>query len=242
MSKVYSAALVGLSAEVVEIEADISPGLPHTIIVGLPDAAVQEARERVRSAIRNSNASYPRTRVAINLAPADLPKNGSHYDLPIALAILLHSRQIEFSSREIIVVGELALDGSIRPVVGILPVILMAKLRGFKTVIVPSGNQAEASLVGNIKIIPAHSLLQAIGYLQELIKIEPLALVNWQSILEEPRDVLDFKLISGQESAKRALEIAAAGGHNILSLCPQSHLGLQYHLVHDPRFYLNLPG
>lgn len=220
MSKIYSAALVGLSAELVEIEVDISPGLPHTIIVGLPDAAVQEARERVRSAIRNSNASYPRSRVAINLAPADLPKNGSHYDLPIALAILLHSKQIEFKPQEIAVIGELALDGSIRPVVGTLPVILMAKARKFKKVIMPSGNQIEASLVEGIEIIPVDSLIQVIGYLQGLIFIEPVKIIDWSDVIEEPRDVLDFRMISGQEAAKRAMEIAAAGGHNILLTGP----------------------
>jgi magnesium chelatase family protein len=216
MPKVYSAALVGLSAELVEIESDVLPGLPATVIVGLPDAAVQEARERVRFAIKNSGASYPRSRVAVNLAPADLPKNGSHYDLPIALSILINSGQIDFRPEEVVVVGELALDGMVRPVVGLLPVILMAKERGFKRILVPVGNKPEAALVEGISVIPVESLVQCIGYLQGLVQISPVQTIEWSKVLEEPKEVLDFKLINGQEAVKRALEIAAAGGHNIL--------------------------
>jgi magnesium chelatase family protein len=216
MAKVYSAALVGLSAEIVEVEADILPGLPVTIIVGLPDTAVQEARERVRSAIKNSSAAYPRSRVAVNLAPADLPKNGSHYDLPIALSILLNAGAVSFDPEQFVTVGELALDGSIRSVVGLLPVVLMARDKGFKRVIVPSGNRSEAALVEGVEIIPADSLIQVLGYLQGLVAIEPVAPVEWARILSEPKNDFDFKLINGQEAVKRALEIAAAGGHNVL--------------------------
>lgn len=216
MAKVYSAALVGLSAEVVEIEADVLAGLPATVIVGLPDTAVQEARERVRFAIKNSNAAYPRSRVAVNLAPADLPKNGSGFDLPIALSILLNSQQIVFKSNEVLIIGELALDGSIRSVSGILPVVLMAKSKGFKRIIVPAGNKNEAALVSGIEIIPAESLIQVIGFLQGLVMIPPVIPADWNEILSLPRDTLDIKIIQGQEAAKRVLEIAAAGGHNIL--------------------------
>jgi magnesium chelatase family protein len=220
MPKVYSATLVGLSAEVVEVEADVSPGLPATVIVGLPDTSVQEARERVKFSIRNSNALYPRNKVVVNLAPADLPKNGSHFDLPIALSILLNSGQIDFNSSELMIIGELALDGAVRSVVGLLPVILSARQKGFKKIIIPAANTMEAALVTGIEIIPVDSLVQVIGYLQGLIKIKPLDPIAWEKVLEEPREVLDFKLISGQESVKRALEIAAAGGHNLLLTGP----------------------
>ncbi|MBI3952636.1 MAG: YifB family Mg chelatase-like AAA ATPase [Candidatus Doudnabacteria bacterium] len=215
-AKVYSAAIVGIDAAPIEVEVDISSGLPATIVVGLPDAAVQEARERVKSAIKNSDGIYPRSRVSINLAPADLPKNGTHYDLPIAIAILLNSGQIFFDPKEKLFLGELALDGNVRPVPGILPVILMAKEKGFKTVFIPKDNAKEAALVSGLKIIPIKNLHQLIGYLQNLIKITPLQSTNWDSVLKSPESIFDLKLIKGQEFAKRALEIAAAGGHNIL--------------------------
>ena len=216
LNKVLSASVVGLSAAIVEVEADILSGLPTTIVVGLPDTAVQESRERVKFAIKNSNCVYPYSRVAINLAPADLPKNGTHYDLPIALAILVSSGQVVFDPKEKMFIGELALDGSVRPVTGVLPMVLAAKDLGIKTVFVPKENSFEAGLVTDLEIIPVESLLQLIGYLQKLIKIDPIQPTDWSQILSNSEVILDMKLIRGQESAKRALEIAAAGGHNIL--------------------------
>jgi len=215
-SKVYSASLLGLDAAPIEVEVDISGGLPKTIIVGLPDAAVQEAKERVKSAIRNSDAIFPRSHVAINLAPADIPKNGTHYDLPIALSILLNSGQIFFDPKDKLFLGELALDGTLRPITGVLPMLLSARERGFSQVFVPKENSKEASLVTGISIIPITSLHELIGFLQNLIKIDPIPTANWDEILSIPREFFDLKLIKGQESAKRALEIAAAGGHNVL--------------------------
>lgn len=216
LTKVYSAAVVGLSASPVEVEVDISSGLPAVIVVGLPDTAVQEARERVKSSVKNSNAVFPRSRVAINLAPADLPKNGTNYDLPIALSILLNSGQIFFDPKKKLFVGELALDGCVRAVSGVLPIALMAKQLGFSTLYIPQENAREASLVSDIDIIPVESLLQLIGCLQGLIKIEPFPKTDWSSVLQAVSSDQDMKLIKGQELAKRALEIAAAGGHNIL--------------------------
>src|SRR6185369_855843 len=203
MSKVYSASLVGLDAAPIEVEVDISGGLPKTIIVGLPDAAVQEAKERVKSAIKNSNAIFPRSHVAINLAPADLPKNGTHYDLPIALSLLLNSGQIFFEPKNRMFLGELALDGNIRPVSGVLPMLLSARERGFEEVFVPRDNSKEAGLVSGLKVIPVKNLYDIIGYLQGLIKIEPVQSANWEQILNIPKEVFDLKLVKGQESAKR---------------------------------------
>ncbi len=215
-TKIFSASLIGLDAVPIEVEVDISSGLPAVIVVGLPDTAVQEARERVKSAIKNSNAIFPRSRVAINLAPADIPKNGTHYDLPIALSILLNSGQIFFDPKDKMFFGELALDGSVRAISGVLPMLLAARERGFKKVFVPAENSKEASLVSGISVIPIRNLHQLIGYLQNLIKIAPVKPANWEEILNVPKEVFDLKLIKGQEAAKRALEIAAAGGHNLL--------------------------
>src|SRR6185436_20851300 len=185
-AKVYSASLVGLDAAIIEVEVDISGGLPKTIIVGLPDTAVQEAKERVKSAIRNSNAIFPPSHVSVNLAPADLPKNGTHYDLPIALSILLNSGQIFFEPKDKLFLGELALDGNLRSVSGVLPMLLSARERGFKKVFLPKENSKEASLVSGIEIIPIKNLYELIGYLQNLIKIEPIQSANWEEILNIP--------------------------------------------------------
>jgi magnesium chelatase family protein len=217
---VKSAAVVGLEGAVVEVEVDLSPGLPSFTIVGLGDKAVQEARERVRSAIRNSYYKFPNRRITVNLAPADLKKEGPAYDLPIAIGILISSGQLNADLAESILLGELSLDGKLRHTHGILPMVALARDRGLSTVFVPRDDAKEASLVDNIRIFPAESLAQLAVHLQGEATIpEYHSEPNWDQEAR-PDYASDLSYIKGQEHAKRALEIAAAGRHNILMCGP----------------------
>jgi magnesium chelatase family protein len=220
LAKVKSAAVVGLEGAVVEVEVDISPGLPSFTVVGLPDKAVQEARERVRSAIRNSYYKFPNRRITVNLAPADLKKEGPAYDLSMAIGILISSEQLKADLSHSIFLGELSLDGKLRHTHGVLPMVALAKEKGLSTVFVPWDDAKEASLMDNIHIFPAESLAQLVAHLQgPAIIPEYQGKVDWE---QEFRPSYDFDLIyiKGQEHAKRALEIAASGRHNILMCGP----------------------
>ena len=220
LAKVKSAAVVGLEGAVVEVEVDLSPGLPSFTIVGLPDKAVQEARERVRSAIRNSYYKFPNRRVTVNLAPADLKKEGPAYDLPIAIGILMSSGQLNVDLSDSIFLGELSLDGKLRHTHGILPMVALARDKGLSTVFVPCDDGEEAALVDNVHIYPAESLAQLVVHLQgEAVIREYHSELNWEREFR-PTYVFDLSYIKGQEHAKRALEIAAAGRHNILMCGP----------------------
>ncbi|HEX3096032.1 MAG TPA: YifB family Mg chelatase-like AAA ATPase [Patescibacteria group bacterium] len=224
VQKIFTATLIGIEAALVEVEADVSNGLPTTIIVGLPDTAVQESRERVRLAIKHSGFQYPQTRVSLNLAPGGLPKVGTHFDLPIALAILLASGILRTTTElnKTLFVGELSLDGSIKTTAGVLAMVQLAKQRGFNSVFVPNENVLMASLVDGINVYGLNSLSELTQHLQgkpqgqKQIESAP----SYRNIKVPVISDFDFAEIAGQQHAKRALEIAAAGGHNILLTGP----------------------
>jgi len=212
---------VGLSSEVVEVESDVSSGLFRFSVVGLPDAAVSESRDRVFSAIKNSGFRFPRQRVTVNLAPADLKKAGPAYDLPIALSLLSTTGQLAFETGKQIFLGELSLKGEVRPSNGILSVAIEAKRKGFSEVFVPSENAAEATLVRGLTVYPVQSLQQVKDHLEGRARITPLPPFSFKNFLKsETSYAADFAYIQGQEHVKRALEIAASGGHNILMSGP----------------------
>lgn len=215
--KVFTATPSGYHAELVEIETDISNGLPSTIIVGLPDTIVQESRERIRSAIKNSGYTYPTTRISINLAPSNIPKIGSHFDLAIALSIMQASGVISFKSKGKMFIGELSLDGNLRPGIGVLAMVLAARAAGILEVYIPQQNYHEAALVEGVQIYPITDLKQLTAILEGRGGVDNKLIQDVQNLLQQPMDnqIVDYAHISGQRIAKRALLIAASGFHNI---------------------------
>lgn len=230
LSIVKSISLIGLDGYLVNVEVDVSGGIPAWEVVGLPDTTVRESKERVKAAIRNSGYDIQSRKIIVNLSPADIKKEGSIFDLPIAIALLASLNEIDLKETEdVIFVGELSLNGKVNKVNGILPICIEAKKLGIKKAIVPIENVNEASIVNEIEIIGVKSLKEVIKYLNKDITIKKSESKIEEILSNKNTCSLDFSEVKGQENIKRALEIAAAGGHNCL-------------LIGAPRFRKNNDG
>jgi len=220
LATVLTCAVLGLDGVLVEVEVDNGTGIPGMTIVGLPDTAVQESRERVRAAIRNSGARFPLGRITVNLAPADIRKEGPAYDLPIALGILLASGQVIADVADAMVIGELSLDGGLRHATGVLPMVGLARERGLRRAFVPAVDAPEAALIEDIDVFPVASLPDLVRHLTGEASILPYCCPVDPDVDDVPDAVIDLQHIRGQEHVKRGLEVAAAGGHNLLMSGP----------------------
>ena len=220
LAKILSSAVIGIDAYIVEVEVDIAQGLPSFATVGLPEGAVRESKERVKAAIKNSGYHFPSDRITVNLAPADIKKEGSAFDLPMAIGILAATGLVGRSSYDdYLFLGELALDGLLRPVKGVLPMAIAAKELGLKGIFLPSENAPEAGVVGGVDIFPVNTLSQLVSMLVGISHVNPFR-IDTDILFQALDSQRDFKDVRGQENAKRALEISAAGGHNLIMIGP----------------------
>ena len=220
IAKVQSYALSGLEGVCVTVEADVSKGLPSYDMVGLPDAAVKESKERVRSAVKNSALEFPMHKITINLAPAYVKKEGSAFDLPVAISLLLAYGTLEANVDGFIFLGELALNGDLRPVTGVLPSIISARDKGFTKFIIPKDNAKEAGYISGVEVYAAASLREVVDHLSGLAPLQSITASTFTAAQTAQKSSYDLSFVKGQAIAKRALEVAVAGGHNILFVGP----------------------
>lgn len=221
LARVWSAAIIGIDAVKVGVEVDVSGGLPKTIVVGLPDTAIQESKERVKATIKNAGYAFPLRTILVNLSPADLRKEGPSFDLPISVGILAASEQVHHQLlSDYLILGEVSLDGSLRAIAGILPIAVAAQKMGLKGLIVPQANAQEAAIVRGLNVYGFNTLLEVIDFLNNPAKYQPTEINVNELLAQKHFTGLDLQDVKGQNHGRRALEIAAAGGHNVIFVGP----------------------